>query len=59
MSHKQNTEWIESAWERFDELVTSKDFAEARLVRDDTKDSGFASDAERMTAILIEAADED
>ena len=54
MSHKQNTEWIEAAWENFEGACSEGNVGLAKAVIADTFDAGFADDGRKMNTRLRE-----
>lgn len=52
MSHPQNEEWLESAYEGLEHAVLIGDVSGAKEIIADTFDAGFAEQARHMTESL-------
>lgn len=52
MSHPQNTQFIESAYERFDEAVAQGEYHTALNVITDVRVNGFATEAQTLRDLL-------
>lgn len=58
MSHQQNTEWLEAAYENFRDAVEVGNIALAKDIIQDTIDNGFSEDARKMNLEMRELTQE-
>lgn len=52
MSKKQNSEWLESARENFEQALSDTNMMLAQSIINDTRDEGFRTEANHMEAQL-------
>lgn len=55
MSNKNNTQWLETAKENFEQAVSEKNYKFARSILTEVNDNGFEKEADALMTVLRQA----